>query len=213
MTILEIKKLFKNKCGIYLFTNKINDKKYIGKTINELLIRICEHFHPSNNQIVDKAIRKYGLENFDIEIIEEFNLNTMDNITLLALEVAYIDFYTSLTTQNGYNVYLFGNDPTGIKFSNEHKNNMSLVRIGKKNPNYGKKLSNERKLKISLANTGDKNHHFDHSIYKFQNKLTKEIFIGRRYDFRRKYNLTRDVNSIISGRRKSCKNWIYLNKI
>ena len=62
---------------IYKFTNKINGKVYIGQTNNiEKRKRghKSESFNPNANGYnlpFHCAIRKYGWENFDFEIIEE----------------------------------------------------------------------------------------------------------------------------------------------
>ena len=62
---------------IYKITNLINQKIYIGETTRSLNKRWNEHKHQSlvkghgYNYHLHCAIRKYGIENFKIEIIEE----------------------------------------------------------------------------------------------------------------------------------------------
>ena len=58
---------------IYKITNKINNKVYIGKTIRSLDVRFKEHLRDSaiKDSKLYRAIRKYGKENFSIELIEE----------------------------------------------------------------------------------------------------------------------------------------------
>lgn len=59
--------------GIYLITNKINNKRYVGLS-NNIKRRISEHFSPKNkttkNALLYKAFRKYGAENFKVDILE-----------------------------------------------------------------------------------------------------------------------------------------------
>lgn len=58
---------------IYLITNLINDKKYVGKTCN-FMQRYQAHFgyHSSKDpKILYKAMNKYGKENFQMSVIEE----------------------------------------------------------------------------------------------------------------------------------------------
>ena len=52
-------------CGIYKITNLVNEKVYIGQA-QDIEKRWREHkcSSKSNNQILYRAIRKYGLENF-----------------------------------------------------------------------------------------------------------------------------------------------------
>ena len=62
---------------IYKITNKINNKVYIGLTTNTLKYRWSRHISESKNvndtKHLYKAIRKYGVENFVIEQIDETN--------------------------------------------------------------------------------------------------------------------------------------------
>lgn len=60
--------------GIYKYTNKINNKVYIGLS-NDIDRRRHEHMSHANNKAdtyFHKALFKYGIENFDFEILECF---------------------------------------------------------------------------------------------------------------------------------------------
>lgn len=91
---------------IYCYTNLINNKKYIGQT-NNLKRRIKQHKDDSftnysearYNQLIHQAIRKYGLDNFEISILE-------DNIPTELIdekEKYYINKYNTIAP-NGYNL-------------------------------------------------------------------------------------------------------------
>ena len=54
---------------IYKITNLINSKIYIGQTIRTLEDRILQHQY--DDLYVDRAIKKYGWDNFKAEVIEE----------------------------------------------------------------------------------------------------------------------------------------------
>lgn len=62
---------------IYKITNKINHKMYIGKTnYADPYDRFKEHIRDSKkerckNRPLYRAMNKYGLENFEFEVIEE----------------------------------------------------------------------------------------------------------------------------------------------
>lgn len=94
---------------IYQYTNKINNKKYVGQT-NNFQRRLNEHkscsFNPKSVNYDDKihqAIRKYGLNNFDIEVLEV--INNANNYELVNEREAYwIKEKESLITQWGYNI-------------------------------------------------------------------------------------------------------------
>lgn len=89
-------------CGIYKITNKINGKVYIGcsKDIEHRWIAhksesVLEH-NKQYNYSIHKAFRKYGLDNFSFEIIEELPESEIFN-----KEKEWISFYDSYN--NGYN--------------------------------------------------------------------------------------------------------------
>jgi len=57
-------------CGIYKITNIINNHAYIGESIN-IERRWNEHKRMLYHSSLYDAFKKYGLENFTFEIIEE----------------------------------------------------------------------------------------------------------------------------------------------
>ena len=71
----DIYRQLKGRSGVYLFTNNINHKMYVGSSIT-LGRRICAHLHyasannSKNNQILYRAIKKYKIENFSLAILE-----------------------------------------------------------------------------------------------------------------------------------------------
>jgi group I intron endonuclease len=98
---------------IYKFTNKINSKSYIGQT-NNIEKRKRGHKSDSYNAKshsyklpFHNAIRKYGWENFKFEIIEEIP-DEMGRDYLNEREIFFIDYFKTLTTQNGYNLTVGG---------------------------------------------------------------------------------------------------------
>lgn len=59
--------------GIYKITNLVNGKMYIGQAVDieERWIRHKRDWKIDKTKVLYKAIRKYGIENFSFEIIEE----------------------------------------------------------------------------------------------------------------------------------------------
>ena len=55
---------------IYQITNKVNNKFYIGKTTKTIEERFYFHNHTYDETYLHRALRKYGVDNFTIEIIE-----------------------------------------------------------------------------------------------------------------------------------------------
>ena len=92
---------------IYCFTNKINNKKYIGQTISDDNGRYNRHLYsarhednPDYNTPLHRAIRKYGIENFNYDILAK-DINDFD--TLNSLEIYYISKF-DCQVPNGYNI-------------------------------------------------------------------------------------------------------------
>lgn len=58
--------------GIYKITNTVNNKKYIGQSVN-ITDRWREHRKRANNgtEYLYQAMRRYGIQNFIFEVVEE----------------------------------------------------------------------------------------------------------------------------------------------
>lgn len=89
---------------IYKVTNNTNGKVYIGQTIRSLATRWNRHKRDSACTRLAGAIKKYGKENFSIEIIDRAN-NTDE---LNKKEIFWIAHYKSNDRRNGYNIQLGG---------------------------------------------------------------------------------------------------------
>ena len=91
---------------IYKITNTLNDKVYIGQTIKTVQKRFTQHKNNSNKEyfsqiVLYKAFKKYGIENFICEEIEEVPNDKLDE-----REKYWIEYYDSYF--NGYNSTLGG---------------------------------------------------------------------------------------------------------
>lgn len=87
---------------IYKITNKINNKVYIGQTIQSIKDRFYRHCQKrclskqEANMAIKRAIFKYGKKNFSLELLE-----TCDREQLDEREIYYIKLYNSY--EDGYN--------------------------------------------------------------------------------------------------------------
>ena len=54
---------------IYLITNLVNNKKYVGQT-SDYQRRMTQH-KTQKDQLIDKKIQQYGIQNFSFQIIEQ----------------------------------------------------------------------------------------------------------------------------------------------
>ena len=86
---------------IYKITNKLNNKVYIGQTIQKPIERFYQHCAKKCdkyilNMVIHKAIFKYGKDNFTFEVIEEVPKQQLNE-----REEYWIKYYNSYT--DGYN--------------------------------------------------------------------------------------------------------------
>ena len=129
---------------IYKYENKINHKVYIGQT-TDLVSRKASHRHKSafvKNKFYN-AIRKYGWDNFDFDIIAQIEETSLENITktLDELEVYFINKYDSM--KNGYNSTGGGHCYRGRIVSDEYREYC-------KNRTYSEET--RRKMSIAASN-------------------------------------------------------------
>jgi group I intron endonuclease len=103
-------------CGIYKITNKVNGHSYIGQSVN-IETRWVHHRNYKKNQShypLYIAFKKYGIENFDFEILELCSSQELDQ-----KEIFWIDYYN--TYVNGYNQTTGGQGTSNaiVKISSE----------------------------------------------------------------------------------------------
>lgn len=169
--------------GIYMIRNKINNKIYIGQSI-DVLSRLKNHKDNLNknrhiNFHLQNSWNKYGESNFEFKPIlecEQKELNMYEQYFIFNFE-SYNDLF-------GYNQNYGGN--SGM-MPLETKSKISQSMQGEKNPFYGKTHSDEVKRKLKEINTGENNprygvngenhpmygkHHSEESKQKISEKLT-----------------------------------------
>ena len=89
---------------IYKATNLVNGKVYVGQTVNTLKYRKEQHWReaicPSRKNVhFHNALLKYGIDNFEFEIIDR----ARDVDELNKKESYWIDYYNSTDSRYGYN--------------------------------------------------------------------------------------------------------------
>lgn len=158
---------------IYIVLNKINGKKYIGKTITSLKRRWSSHVSAAKCDKrlfpLHSAIRKYGPSAFDVR---EITTATFDDKNFLsAIERALIAHFKT-KIPSGYNLTDGGDGGPGLKpseetkeklrvalkdrvFTPEHKERLRLAALGNKNC-VGRKISKKHKDALSKARKGMK---------------------------------------------------------
>lgn len=109
--------------SIYIITNLINGKKYVGQTIFNVETRWASHINRYNqDSAISKAIHKYGVNNFSFdEVLTCFDQTALDNA-----EKYFISYYNT-TGRNGYNKTFGGRKMT---FTPEIRKKMSEKKKG-----------------------------------------------------------------------------------
>lgn len=131
---------------IYLLTNTVNGKQYIGQTHVDPNVRFSEHRKSSRyissrrRYIIARAIHKHGWENFKAEVIEK--CKSQDELD--ARERHFIEQYGCIAPY-GYNADLGGRGRGRVS-------DLTKLKIGI--ANAGKVLSASTREKISASRKG-----------------------------------------------------------
>ena len=154
--------------SIYLITNRVNGKIYIGYTRGTPEWRFGLHAGSSNsdvarNRALSRAIRKYGRGSFVVSTIE--TVATLAEAKVR--EIYHIKDRNSTSNKVGYNMTHGGDGPPseevikrrseairGRKMSEESRAKMRLAKAKEKHPLWGKHLPPEWAAKISAAQVG-----------------------------------------------------------
>ena len=140
---------------VYKITNKINGKIYIGKTIkSDIQKRLKEHYNFSSKKgkkmMICEAIKKYGLENFEIESIYD----GVDDEDICKAEIRFIKLLNSTDSNVGYNMLSGGNGVVPTKELRRKISERAKLRVGELNPFFGKSHSQEQKNKWKINRLG-----------------------------------------------------------
>ncbi|NCD06171.1 MAG: hypothetical protein EOL97_08635 [Spirochaetia bacterium] len=93
-------------CGIYCIIDKINNKKYVGKSKN-IYLRIIEHCYllkiksKDENPYLIRAWHKHGRENFTYIILEKLSLNEK---VVAERELYWMEHLNTLDRKYGFNL-------------------------------------------------------------------------------------------------------------
>ncbi len=154
--------------GVYLLRCKVNGKIYIGQSTNinqRIKDHRCNCQNLTRNYITTRlylAMRKYGVENFTVEILEK-----VEDLSLIdTREQYYLDLFTSYNNKIGYNTCPYVKSNRGVIHSDETKKKISDKKKGIKQspeliakriaPLIGRKRAPEIGAKISIAQKGKK---------------------------------------------------------
>ena len=140
---------------IYKITNIINNKCYIGKTLNTVQERWREHCSDYKKRDEEKrplysAMKKYGIENFKVEEVEQCSENMVNE-----REKYWIEYYGSF--HNGYNATLGGDSKAYldrqllIKTYNEIQNIKETAKILNIDAGHLSKILKENNIEVKTS--------------------------------------------------------------
>lgn len=136
---------------IYKWTCKLDGKNYIGQTINERK-RYLQHYNAERRdvQLIDRAIYKKGVENFEYAVILTIHAETREELRkqLDEAEIIFIKVYQShMSTGKGYNMTWGGMSRGSYNHTEETRQKLSKMKLGKK-------LSEKAKRNIAAGHKG-----------------------------------------------------------
>lgn len=199
--------------GVYKITCLVNNKVYIGSSIN-LYSRLNSHKSKLNknkgNINLQKDFNKYKINNFTFTTLE--TNKSINKYEIYKKEEYYINKYKSNKIEFGYNISNVSENGNNI-FSVETKIKISQSRIGTK-------MSDSTKERISIANKNKKPTQYaincavksrekTATLISPDNKIFKITNISK---FCREYNLNQScISDLINKKRKHHKNWRLYN--
>ena len=219
--------------GIYKIINRVNGKYYVGSSQNlrtgyksrwsKHKCYLRNNRHPNSH--LQRAWNKYGESVFDFTIVKITSPNE-----LLDEEQKYLTVAEGEQDKT-YNQCFVAGRPNKLCETSK-KNQIEKLKLHYSQPEVkkqisdrmrGRHLSEEHKRLISIYQCSEKNvrrgrkisklereKKLDQTIYSFMNKITGDAFVGRQYDFYRKYNLRKgNVSRLINQKYgvKSVHGW------
>jgi group I intron endonuclease len=153
---------------VYRATNKINNRVYIGQTV-DLEKRKIKHILESRSGwgcwYFHNALRKYGESNFEWDVVEKIEAGSYDELkrNLCDRERYYIKEFKTNYRDGGYNLTSGGENPpltstlpNSKEIYKEIAKKTSKRMMGCGNPMYGKTITEEHRKKLSEAKIGRK---------------------------------------------------------
>lgn len=181
--------------SVYIIQNKINNKIYVGKSIDpekrrKSHIRVANNHKSKKHYAIHYAIAKYGEDNFSFHIIEQFE----DEQECLDEECFWIEYFRSWDYDYGYNLTM-GGDGMSPSIATKEKMKIALN-------------SAETKKKLSEKFRGSKNSSSkltEQNVIEIINKYNSDKNI-KKYELAKEYG----VSSTVIGKIITHKSWTHI---
>lgn len=191
---------------IYIITNSINSKVYIGQTTQSLKDRWYGHCRKacSKNEAdmhIKRAILKYGKENFSINEIEKCKIEELDE-----KEIYYINLYNSY--KNGYNRTKGGKSGAKpLKLSQEQQEScIELYRLGFSLRELARKFNvNKATIKhmLEINNLSIRTTRTYKLSQEDRLRIIEESFYISRKEIMSKWNISKSyLSQLLNGKRR-----------
>lgn len=206
---------------IYCITNKINGKKYIGKTMLSIEERWKQHLRDGKKEFVQKrplysAFKKYGSENFEIQLLEEVPANILNERE--CYWITTLDTYS-----NGYNATT-GGDGTVLydynAFIQDYLSGSLVKEIANK---YGCEEHTVTKVLHAVNINGNSN-----NVKRQQKQVSRYTMTNEYIDSFDSYKdaarqlimegskgavstIATNIGRVINGKRKTCEGYYWKN--
>lgn len=147
---LGILNYIKGKSGIYMWTNKLNNKKYVGSSV-DLKRRLLEYYNVNrllneDSMPINVALLKYGYHNFSLTILD---ICDIDN--LMSREKHFFNVYSP-----EYNILKIPGSPSrgsGWKHSEATVENMRTAALNRSPETLAKmSASQSRNIQVEVTN-------------------------------------------------------------
>ena len=187
--------------GIYLIKNILDDKVYIGSSIN-LKSREYKHFWMlrkgiHDNNYLQSSYNKFGEENFKFEILEN-----CEQGLLVEKENHYIEKYKSIQSEFGYNL---------AKVTDLRRNNLNDVvkkNLSKHNLNKNGNFNKFSLIEIETGKINEFDNLVDAANYLIENGFTK----GKKSYVRMKLSSSLRGIKLNNGHKGSIRKTCYKHK-
>lgn len=206
---------------IYVITNQLNGKQYVGKTLKNPTQRFKEHCRDSKKERCNKrplydAMNKYGIDNFSISTIEECSDTEVNE-----KEIYWINKLN--TYSNGYNATKGGDGKSYLDYDlivNLYKQYQNIQTVAKELnicPKSVKRVLKERNIPIKSSadvmkdkfgkpvNMYDKNGKFIQSFNTTSDAA--RFLIDNKYSNCKLSTIRYHISEVCSGKRKSAANF------